>query len=171
MGRVLLICRLAARDLRHRPGPAALLLLAITAATATLALGLALNGVTSSPYLRTEMATRGPDVVATVVPTGPGQAANLAALTALARAPGVAGASGPYSVAPATLAAGGPCPPGRGWIIDRKCQTTVAGCAVWSRLDTLTASPPTTACSAPRRSPPAPATRCQAAPGGRSPTW
>ena len=35
MGRVVLICRLAGRDLRHRPAQAMLLLLAITAATAT----------------------------------------------------------------------------------------------------------------------------------------
>jgi hypothetical protein len=38
MGRVLLIARLALRDLRHRPAQAALLLLAITAATSTLTL-------------------------------------------------------------------------------------------------------------------------------------
>ncbi len=34
MGKILLVCRLAARDLWHRPGQALLLLLAITAATA-----------------------------------------------------------------------------------------------------------------------------------------
>jgi hypothetical protein len=34
MGKILLVGRLAARDLRHRPVQAALLLLAITAATA-----------------------------------------------------------------------------------------------------------------------------------------
>ena len=54
MGRVLLsrtvlVGRLAGRDLRYRPGQAALLLLVITAATATLTLGLALHGVTSQP--------------------------------------------------------------------------------------------------------------------------
>ena len=38
---------LAARDLRHRPAQADLLLLAITAATTALTLGLALRGVTS----------------------------------------------------------------------------------------------------------------------------
>jgi hypothetical protein len=59
MGRLLLIARLAARDLRHRPVQAILLLVAITAATATLTLGLALNGVTSSPYLNTKAATNG----------------------------------------------------------------------------------------------------------------
>ena len=42
MGRVLLIARLAAKDLRHRPAQAMLLLLAITAGSATLTLGLAL---------------------------------------------------------------------------------------------------------------------------------
>ena len=64
MGKVLLVGRLAARDLRHRPAQAVLLLLAITAATATLTLGLALHGVTSQPYQQTRAATNGPDVVA-----------------------------------------------------------------------------------------------------------
>ncbi|MGI8447210.1 MAG: FtsX-like permease family protein, partial [Streptosporangiaceae bacterium] len=62
--RIVLTGRLAARDLRHRPAQAILLLLAITAATATLTLGLALHGVTSQPYQRTRAATNGPDVVA-----------------------------------------------------------------------------------------------------------
>ncbi len=47
MGKIFLVWRLAARDLRHRPAQAVLLLLAITAATAVLTLGLALHGVTS----------------------------------------------------------------------------------------------------------------------------
>ena len=64
MGRVLLVGRLAARDLRHHPAQAVLLLLAITAATAMLTLGLALHGVTSQPYQQTRAATNGPDVVA-----------------------------------------------------------------------------------------------------------
>ena len=98
MGRCLLIFRLAARDLRHRPVQAVLLLLAITAATATLTMGLALNGVTSSPYLRTKAATNGPDIVAFA---SPAQAARLAA------APGVTAHSGPYPLAAATLVAHG----------------------------------------------------------------
>ena len=53
LGRSLLIGRLAGRDLRYRPAQAGLLLLVITAATATLTLGLALHGVTSRPYQRT----------------------------------------------------------------------------------------------------------------------
>ena len=48
MGRLFLVCRLAARDLRHRPGEAVMLLAVITAATTALTLGLVLHGVTSS---------------------------------------------------------------------------------------------------------------------------
>jgi hypothetical protein len=68
MGRVVLVCRLAARDLRRHPAEAALLLLAIMAATTTLTLGLVLHGVTSKPYQSTREATAGPDVVAGVDP-------------------------------------------------------------------------------------------------------
>ena len=57
---------------------AVLLLLAITAATAMLSLGLALHGVTSQPYQQTRAATHGPDVVAYLsghAPAGPGAVA------------------------------------------------------------------------------------------------
>src|SRR5258708_26804013 len=64
MGKILLVRRLVARDLRHRPAQAALLLLAITAAPSYLTLGLALHGVTSQPFQQTQTATNGPDVVA-----------------------------------------------------------------------------------------------------------
>src|SRR5215470_3796034 len=105
MGRILLVCRLAARDLRRHRAQAALLLLAITAAAATLTLGLALHGVTSQPYQQTRAATNGPDVVAYLPvihqpghrPGPPAQA------TALTRAPGVTGHSGPYPLAAAIL--------------------------------------------------------------------
>jgi ABC-type lipoprotein release transport system permease subunit len=118
MGRVLLVCRLAARDLRRRPAEAALLLLAIMAATTTLTLALVLHGVTSKPYQSTREATAGPDVMAGVVPPvvsgRPGappvfgdQPADLAGLNALASAPGVVGHSGPYPVVWTTLKAGG----------------------------------------------------------------
>lgn len=109
MGRLTLIARLAARDLRHRPVQAILLLLAITAATTTLTLGLALNGVTSSPYLRTQTATDGADVTASVLPSGTDgtRPADLAALTQLASANGVNAYSGPFPVAFATLRAYG----------------------------------------------------------------
>jgi putative ABC transport system permease protein len=112
MGNILLVCRLAARDLWHRPGQAVLLLLAITAATATLTLALALHGVTSQPYEQTRAATRGPDIVAQLGgpeagPQGPGQASPGSQILAQARTlvgvPGVTGHSGPYLVAGAVL--------------------------------------------------------------------
>jgi putative ABC transport system permease protein len=107
MGRILLICRLVARDLRHRPTQAVLLLLAITAATATLTLGLALHGVTSHPYQQTRAATAGPDVVAQFG-GGPGNAETQQAIAlqqgrALAHAAGVTGYSGPYPIVAAAL--------------------------------------------------------------------
>jgi predicted lysophospholipase L1 biosynthesis ABC-type transport system permease subunit len=110
MGRLLLISRLAARDLRRRPAEGVLLLLAITAATATLTVGLALHGVTDKPYQNTREATAGPDVVASADAAPPelgGQPANLTGLKALADAHGVAQSSGPFPVAWTTLRADG----------------------------------------------------------------
>ncbi|HEY8544352.1 MAG TPA: ABC transporter permease, partial [Acidimicrobiales bacterium] len=111
MGRILLVARLAARNLRRRPVEAALLVLAVTAAATTLAAGRVLEGVTDSPYERTREATAGADVVASVSPTpaGPptrGRPADPAELTALVDAPGVADHGGPYPAAPVQLAAG-----------------------------------------------------------------
>jgi putative ABC transport system permease protein len=113
MGRIRLITRLVSRDLRRRRGEAALMLITIMAASATLTLGLILHGVTSQPYAQTRAATRGPDVVASVFPPGPGKgpaagkrgvsAGQLAGLTALDQAPGVAGHSGPYPLTWALL--------------------------------------------------------------------
>jgi putative ABC transport system permease protein len=116
MGRVLLVTRLAARDLRRRPVEAALLLLAIMAATTTLTLGLVLTGITRGAYASTREATAGPDVVASVAPTPRrygGGSANLAALERLADAPGVVGHSGPYPVTWASLTAHGSSSPVR----------------------------------------------------------
>jgi putative ABC transport system permease protein len=106
MGRVLLVSRLAARDLRRRPAEAALLLLAITAATTTLTLGLVLRGVISKPYQTTRQATSGPDVVAAMFPRS-GAAVDRADVTDLTNAPGVVGHSGPYPVVPTLLQANG----------------------------------------------------------------
>jgi len=103
MGKVLLICRLAARDLRRRPAQACLLLLVIMAATATLTLGLALRGVASQPYERTRAATNGPDVVATIGTSGQQLSAQVRALLGT---PGVTGHGGPYPVASAVVRAG-----------------------------------------------------------------
>ncbi|GAA0385534.1 hypothetical protein GCM10009530_40580 [Microbispora corallina] len=102
MGRVLLVGRLAVRDLRRRPTETALLLLAIMAATTTLTLGLVLRDAAGDPYVSTREATSGPDVVA-----GVGRLAQLPGLEDLARGDGVAGHSGPYPVAPAKLEASG----------------------------------------------------------------
>jgi putative ABC transport system permease protein len=108
MGKVLLVCRLVAQDLRHRPAQALLLLLAITVATATLALGLALHGVTSRPYEQTRAATNGPDVVAYLpVEHTPGRRSQPAAEpTALIRAAGVISHGGPYPLVGALVRAG-----------------------------------------------------------------
>jgi ABC-type lipoprotein release transport system permease subunit len=118
VGRLLLVSRLAVKDLRHRPAQAMLLLLAIAAGAATLTLGLSLQGTTDNPYARTRAATNGPDVVATVLTAGssaPGPATTAkpgdtnaaaashqpgaAALTPLANAAGVIAHSGPFPVA------------------------------------------------------------------------
>ena len=108
MGRIALIRRLAARDLRRRPAEAALLLVAIIAATTTLTLGLVLHGVTDEPYERTREATAGPDIVAHA--RGDAfldQSADLAALEALTDAPGVTDYSGPYPLIGVELEANG----------------------------------------------------------------
>lgn len=106
MGRLLLIARLVAHDLRRRPADAVLLLLAITVATATLTLGLVLHGVTTAPYDRTRIATAGPDVVASVFPGGRDLNADRAQLLPLEHASGVTAYSGPYPVTWAALHAG-----------------------------------------------------------------
>ncbi|HSK96221.1 MAG TPA: FtsX-like permease family protein [Euzebyales bacterium] len=118
MGRILLVGRLAVRDLRRRPIEAALLLLAMMAATTTLTLGLVLRDAASDPYQSTREATSGPDVVASVAPY-PGERpadpaelvfdrpADLSGLEELASAPGVVGHSGPYPVTRAELRASG----------------------------------------------------------------
>jgi putative ABC transport system permease protein len=110
MGRILLVSRLASRDLRYRPAQGVLLLLVMMAATTALTLGLALRGVTAQPYQRTRAATHGPDVLATAFPLRTGPAADLAALAdvaPLARAPGVVRRSGPFPVAFPVLRAHG----------------------------------------------------------------
>jgi len=110
MGRILLACRLAARDLRRRPGEAAMLLVVIAAATTTLTLGLVLYGVTAQPYQSTRAATAGPDVVGTAFPSGSGPSASpsaLAQVAPLTRAPGVTRYAGPFPVGFPVLRVGG----------------------------------------------------------------
>jgi putative ABC transport system permease protein len=135
VGRVLLVYRLAVRDLQRHAGQAALLVLVIAATITTLTLALVLHGATDNPWNRTVAATDGPDVVAQVFPPvhGPARvpppakgplspkkrhkdhplvqpgpaAAAPESLTALTRAAGVAGSSGPYPTASSDLRAGG----------------------------------------------------------------
>jgi putative ABC transport system permease protein len=99
MGRTMLVGRLAVRDLRRHVAQALLLLLAVTAATAVLTLGLALSGVTSQPYQQTRAATRGPDVVAYI--QSPSTAGRLI------HASGVTRYSGPFPLVYGVLKAGG----------------------------------------------------------------
>jgi ABC-type lipoprotein release transport system permease subunit len=108
MGRVLLVGRLALRDLWRRPVEAALLLLALMASTTTLTLGLVLHDAASDPYRSTREVTDGPDVVAFVGP-GPDsdQPVETSGLDALADASGVVDHSGPYPVTTAELEASG----------------------------------------------------------------
>jgi putative ABC transport system permease protein len=102
VSRLWVILRLAGRDLRHRPGEAAMLVVIIAVATAALTLGLVLQGTAAHPYQATRDATSGPDALATDFPAGSGAPASPAALKVtapLARAQGVIGHSGPFPVA------------------------------------------------------------------------
>lgn len=140
MGKLLLVTRLAAKDLRHNRAEAVLLLVAIAATASTLTVGLALHGVASQPYAATRAATNGPDVVAAVVMNGPGGPPSQ--LTALGHVRGVTGHSGPYLLAfPTTLEVDGNTDPvmaeGRAATaakIDSRSSSRVDGCAtvVWS---------------------------------------
>ncbi|WP_433466202.1 FtsX-like permease family protein [Spirillospora sp. CA-128828] len=104
MGRILLVFRLVVADVRRHPAQAAMLIASITAATATLALGMSLNGATDTLYQQTRAATAGPDVVA--LTPGSGRTATTA-MAALERAPEVTDHSGPYRQYYTTLTAHG----------------------------------------------------------------
>jgi ABC-type antimicrobial peptide transport system permease subunit len=112
MGKIVLVGRLAARDIRRHKAQAVLLLLAITAATTTLVLGLALSGVTNHPYQQTRAATNGPDLVAgygvnlNAPGSGPGAVSTAQVQSdtrALTHLSGVTEYSGPYPVASVIL--------------------------------------------------------------------
>lgn len=109
-GRLALVWRLAARDLRRRWAESLLLLLAIATASAALTLGLVLHDVTNRPYFQTQAATRGPDVTAEssfVLPANTTSAQDLAALVALDHAHGVVAHSGPYPMTTAVVRSAG----------------------------------------------------------------
>ncbi|GAA4574070.1 FtsX-like permease family protein [Planotetraspora kaengkrachanensis] len=102
MGRTVLVFRLVLADVRRHKAQAAMLLLAVTVATATLALGLSLGGATQTLYEETRAATAGPDVVALAPDPGPDVTP---ALASLAHAPEVVAHNGPYRIVYATLTA------------------------------------------------------------------
>ncbi|MFF4118060.1 ABC transporter permease [Streptomyces sp. NPDC001714] len=97
MGRIRLVLRLAARDLRRRRAEAVLLLLAFTAAMTTLTLGLVLNNVTDQPYQQTRGATAGPDIIALSYPSAAdASSGTVPGLAELATDPAVTATSGPF---------------------------------------------------------------------------
>lgn len=98
MGRLLLVWRLAARDLRRRPGEAALFLVAVTAATAALSLGLATGNAVTTGFEKTREATAGPDITAITTASDPSDLARR-----LAKTPGVAAQSDPIFAFDATV--------------------------------------------------------------------
>ncbi|MDF5755067.1 ABC transporter permease [Spongiactinospora sp. TRM90649] len=104
MGPAVLVARLVLADLRRHRAQAAMLLFAVTVATATLGLGLSLRGASDALYEQTRAATAGPDVVALSGDTGP---AVTSALAALADAPEVVAHHGPYRIVYSTLTARG----------------------------------------------------------------
>ncbi|MEU7880294.1 FtsX-like permease family protein [Microbispora bryophytorum] len=103
MGRAVIVFRLVLADIRRHRAQAAMLLLAVTVATAAYALGLSLRGASQALYQQTREATAGPDVVALAPDPGPAVAPTL---TSLARAPEVVAHNGPYRIVYATLVAG-----------------------------------------------------------------
>ncbi|MGW7685809.1 FtsX-like permease family protein [Kribbella sp. NPDC054772] len=104
MGRIVLVVRLVLADVRRHKAHAAMLVLAVTAAVATLALGLSLYGASDSLYRQTRAATGGPDVVALSPDTGPDVAV---AMNSLIDDPDVVGHNGPYQVVYGDLTARG----------------------------------------------------------------
>ncbi|WP_049557364.1 ABC transporter permease [Nonomuraea sp. SBT364] len=100
MGSIVLVVRLVLADVRRHPSQVAMLLFAVTVATATLALGLSLGGTSRTLYEQTRAATAGPDVVALSGDTGP---AVTSALAELAADPDVVAHHGPYRIVYADL--------------------------------------------------------------------
>jgi putative ABC transport system permease protein len=88
MKRLLIILDLAWRNVRRRPGGAALLLIAISAATTTLTMALSVQNSVQDPWGRTFAQTDGAQILA--------NSAHLDLLNALSHASGVTGAIGPF---------------------------------------------------------------------------
>jgi putative ABC transport system permease protein len=107
MGRLLLVSRLVAGDIRRRPVQSSLLLVVIVTATATLTLGLTLRHVAHGPFARTRTATKGPDFVVETQPRPGAHVAPSNAFAPLLHASGVAASAGPFPLAFVRLTAPG----------------------------------------------------------------
>jgi putative ABC transport system permease protein len=98
IGRLLLISRLVAGDIRRRKLQSLLLVAMIIAATAALTVALALRQINQHPFAVTRSVTRGPDVVVTLG-ARPGASPSPKAFDSLRRAPTVKQTAGPFPVA------------------------------------------------------------------------
>jgi putative ABC transport system permease protein len=92
-GPLRLLVRLAARDLRNRPGTGLLVLVALLAATTSMTLALVVRGASERPWGETFAMTVGPHVVATSFDADD---ATKQAMTELPAAPEVVAHAGPY---------------------------------------------------------------------------
>jgi len=101
---LVVVVRLMLADVRRHKAHTAMLLVAVTAASATLALGLSIRDVSDGLYRQTRVATAGPDVVAFAPDSGP---ATTSALAALAADPDVVQHNGPYQIVYSTVTARG----------------------------------------------------------------
>ena len=107
MGRLLLMWRLARGDIRRRWLRSLLMLTVLAAATSTVTVALALYGVTDSPFARTRIATKGPDVAGLFEPGFHGTGGTYQQFVAFRDTPGVVGSSGPFPIATVELNANG----------------------------------------------------------------
>lgn len=88
MNQLRILLGLAWRNLRHRPGVAALLLIAISIATTTLTMALSVQNGAQAPWNRTFTQTKGAQILA--------NSEHPDLLNRLTRAPGVTGSIGPF---------------------------------------------------------------------------
>ncbi|RKN45597.1 ABC transporter permease [Streptomyces hoynatensis] len=102
MGHLLLTWRLLLHDLRRRPGETLVFLLAVTVATGSLTLGLAVGDAVTTAYTKTREATAGPDLTAITTADDPSGLAER-----LAHAPGVEEVTGPVLAFDTTVLAHG----------------------------------------------------------------
>lgn len=102
MGRLLLVVRLVARDVRRRPAETLTFLVAVTVAAAALTLGMSTRDAVENGYARTRAVTAGPDVTVITTAADPAPVAR-----AVASTPGVAAQAAPVFAFDATIEARG----------------------------------------------------------------